>query len=122
LADIGKEDYDIDSQGEMIFTEVTAEDVSIATLQNIFSVIEKNIFLISPKVEEIYSALSHAYRGKENEFEFMLSNMISTEGEARDANNRLDKKFFEGHQNNIKDLFEQIEFEIKEMKKEIGFI
>jgi len=122
LADIGKEDYDIDSQGDMIFTEVTAEDVNISTLRDIFSIIEKNIFLISPKVEKIYSDLSHAYRGKENEFEFMLSNVISTEGEARDESDRLDKKFFEEHQNKIKDLFTQIEFEIKKMKTEIGFI
>ena len=122
LADIGKENYDIDSQGEMIFTEVTVEDVSISTLWDIFSIIEKNIFLISPKVEKIYSDLSHAYRGKENAFKFMLDNVISTEGEARDENDRLDKKFFEEHQNKIKDLFMQIEFEIKEMKKEIGFI
>ena len=122
LADIGKENYDIDSQGEMIFTEVTVEDVSISTLWDIFSIIEKNIFLISPKVEKIYSDLSHAYRGKENAFKFMLDNVISTEGEARDENDRLDKKFFEEHQNKIKDLFKQIECEIKEMKKEIGLI
>ena len=122
LADIGKENYDIDSQGEMIFTEVTAEDVSISTLRDIFSIIEKNIFLISPKVEKIYSDLSHTYRKKENAFEFMLNNVISTEGEARDENDRLDKKFFEEHQNKIKDLFKQIECEIKEMKKEIGLI
>ena len=122
LADIGKENYDIDSQGEMIFTEVTVEDVSISTLRDIFSIIEKNIFLISPKVEKIYSDLSHTYRKKENAFEFMLNNVISTEGEARDENDRLDKKFFEEHQNKIKDLFKQIECEIKEMKKEIGLI
>lgn len=122
LADIGKQDYDIDSQGEMIFTEVSAENVNISTLINIFSIVEKNIFLISPKVEEIYVNLSYAYKQKENDFEFMLDTIIDGEEEAREESNKLDKNFFEVHQNKINELFKQIEMEIKEMKKEIGFI
>ena len=122
LSDIGKEDYNIDTQGDMIFTAVTVEDVNISTLRDIFSIIEKNIFLISPKIEKIYTDLSRIYREKENEFEFMLNNDINSEREAKDESNRLDKKFFEEHQNKITELFRQIEYEIKKMKKEIGFI
>jgi hypothetical protein len=122
LLDIGKEYYDIDSQGDTIFSKVTAENVNISSLQDIFSIIEKNIFLISPKIEKIYTDLSRIYREKENEFEFMLNNDISSEREAEDESNRLDKKFFEEHQNKITELFKQIEYEIKEMKNKIGFI
>ncbi len=122
LTEIGKQDYDVDSRGEMIYTEVSAEDVNISTLTNIFSIIEKNIFLISPKVEEIFEELSIAYKQKENEFEWLLEEIIGNEHEAREENSKLDKKFFKEHQKNINQLFKQIEIEIKDMKKEIGFI
>lgn len=122
LADIGKQDYDIDSQGEMVVLEVSAEGVNISTLRNILSIIEKNIFTISPEVEKIFSTLLHSYQLKENEFEFMLQEVVSGEAEARKENERIDKSFFEGHQKDIKMLFNEIEKEIQKMKKEIGFI
>ena len=122
LADIGKQDYDMNSQGEMIFTEISTEEVNISTLRNILSIIEKNIFLISSKAEIIYNELSHSYRLKENEFQFMLEEIIGGEQEAIVESNKSDKKFFEAHQKKINELFNQIEIEIKEMKKEIGFI
>ena len=122
LTEIGKQDYDVNSYGQMIYTEVSAEDVNISTLTNIFSIIEKNIFLISPEVEEIFEELSIAYKQKENEFEWLLEEIIGDEHEAREENSKLDKKFFKEHQKNINQLFKQIEIEIKDMKKEIGFI
>jgi len=122
LTEIGKQDYDVDSRGEMIYTEISAEDVNISTLTNIFSIIEKNIFLISPEIEEIFEELSIAYKQKENEFEWLLEEVIGDEYEAREENSKLDKKFFKEHQKNINQLFRQIEIEIKDMKKEIGFI
>ncbi len=122
LAEIGKEDYDIDSDGNMIYTEVTAEHVNISTLRNIFSVIEQNIFIISVDIEDIYSELFVSYQSKENEFNWLFQNEISTEGEARDVDKKLDQKFFVDHKNFIDKLFLQIENEIKEMKKKIGFI
>lgn len=122
LADIGEQDYDVNSQGEMVFTEVSTEEVNISTLRNILSIIEKNIFLISSKAEIIYNELSHSYRLKENEFQFMLEEVIAGEQEAIVESNKSDKSFFEAHQKKINELFNQIETEIRAMKKEIGFI
>lgn len=122
LTEIGKEDYDIDSNGEMIYSEVTTEDINITTLINIFTIVEKNIFVVSLEIEKLISTLMISYQSKENEFDWLFSNEISTEDEAIRINHKLDKEFFINHQNKIDELFNQIECEIKKMKQEIGFI
>lgn len=122
LTEIGKEDYDMDSNGEVIYSEITKEDINILTLKSIFSIVEKNIFVISLEIEDILSNLMISYQSKENEFDWLFQNGISTEHEAIDTNKKLDKKFFIEHQKQISKLFNQIESEIKQMKKEIGFI
>ena len=122
MTEIGKEDYDMDSNGEVIYSEITTEDINILTLKSIFSIVEKNIFVISLEIEDILSNLMISYQSKENEFDWLFQNAISTEHDAIDTNKKLDKKFFIEHQKQISKLFNQIEIEIKQMKKEIGFI
>lgn len=122
LADIGKQNYDINNRGKILILEVSTEDVNISTLRNILGIIEKNIFIISPGVEKIFNKLMYSFQLKENEFKFMLQEVVNDVDEAREESKRIDRSFFEKHQKDINKLLEEIEKEIQQMKEEIGFI
>ena len=122
LYDVGtyflKEQY----QREPSMEQLTVEDVNISALRNIFTIIQKNHFLVSNDLMENYEKLYDLYRKHTAEFNFMLD--VGAYGDPNETDKeweRIRDEFYESYRSSIDGFFTQIEKEIIKMKKVLEY-
>lgn len=107
-----------DAYGNIDMEQLTVEDVNVTALTSLFKHIESNQFIISDELMDSYRSLYDLYRKHSAEFDFMLDE--GAYGDPIEADEewlKIRDSFYETYKKYIEDFFNQIEKEIKAMKK-----
>jgi hypothetical protein len=120
LYEVGKYFDGEDEYGRQTMDELKVEDVNVATLQSIFKEIENNYFVISNELIATYEKIYDLYRKNSAEFDFLMN--VGAIDNPKQEWKKIKSGFYSDYKELINSFFEQIENEIKTMKKEIGFI
>ncbi len=125
LHDIGIEVFYGNREPEVI----NEEDVAIESFLEITKLIKEGIFFVSEDLEQQFRQIHNHY--KETLFDFEADRQLGVyrhldeniEQEIEESQlSHYNKVFFEKHKKDVNALFEIIENEIKQIKKDIGFL
>lgn len=103
---------------------ITEDEVAVKSLNEILSLLEENIFYLSENLETEYQKINDHYKKALSNFE--ADKQLGVYGgneEIEDAAlMQSNRQFYQEHKDDMTQLFNSIELEIKQMKREIGFI
>jgi hypothetical protein len=106
---------------------VTEDEIAVASFNEIITLIEKNIFYLSEIIEAEYKKVNDHYQKALYSFEEDKQlGVYRSYGDDNEIENTAladsNSRFYQKHKDDVKKLFSLIEFEIKQIKKDIGFI
>jgi hypothetical protein len=106
-------------------SEVITEDaIAVKSLTDILSLLEENIFYLSENLEAEYRKINDSY--KKALYDFEADKQLGVYGHNEyvedEALMHSNSRFYENHKDDMNHLFNLIEQEIKQIKRDIGFI
>ena len=99
---------------------ITPQKIFNKTFKKIKDEIEKNFLIISQELERYFLPMLDTYEKKENILQHYNDlGVISDEEEAKQENEKLNKKFYKEHKETMNKFWEQLKKEIREIREKI---
>ncbi len=117
IQSIGREFCDVDDNGKIYLEQITPQKIFMDTFFKIKSEIEKNIFLISHELDDIFFPMLEAYEKEENNIQNLLHLREISDEEAKIEFEEFSKRLYQNYQNTMNKFWEQLKKEIREIRE-----
>lgn len=116
LHDLGRYIDIRDKYDDITMEEVKIEKICVKTLKNIFKIIEKNYFVISNELMELYKEVYKHYKNERKDFDTKNDFGVLDNEEEYEEYNKIVIAFYNKNKSLINNFFNLIESETKEIK------